>query len=211
MTWDGTAWDPTVTVQWSYDALGLQFVENVDAIAVNHVAGTLIFSTDAQTNLQPRDQLQVLLPGQTTPLTLVENGGHSIGGPVGIQPTDDIDAVCVIDPEVANANRWLGEPLTKKLPLFQMPLSISRYEDGKNVWSVVQITGVPSHAVDVVLEASLNQGGNYYPLGVYSGGPTVQCAFDLAGLPSMPIQFRAHARDSSGGTLSTSWVSRTQF
>ncbi|MEM7204462.1 MAG: hypothetical protein AAF628_29660 [Planctomycetota bacterium] len=108
-------WSPD-TEQWgdpvelySHEDLGLDIDEDVDALAVDLSGGEpkLLLSTAGPA----RDQLLVAFPSRDGAAALVvykSRSGRPVWESLGLQGGDDIDAICDIDPTLADDARFSG-------------------------------------------------------------------------------------------------------
>ena len=121
MTWDpalGTNGDwtsPTVIRTPSDLDLIHPDTDEVDALGYNPAQGTVLFSTKVDANYPGRSQLQVHFPGAQNVLDVTRSTGGGTGsgpmyGGLRITDTDDIDAICGIDPESGNFSAFIGTP-----------------------------------------------------------------------------------------------------
>ena len=111
LDWTGSQWTgPYLYRDWQ--TLGLLTVDDIDALAVDPIRGTTIFST------QVVDQRSQLLINEfvwgTQPLATRESGTTVVSKVTekvgGVDDTTDIDAVCILDPTEFTYSAYFGTP-----------------------------------------------------------------------------------------------------
>ncbi|MFK7742235.1 MAG: hypothetical protein AB8H80_18115 [Planctomycetota bacterium] len=99
-------WLPPVVFR-SYEELGLDPAEDIDALAIDEPNEKILFSVVGTA----RDQflfLQLGADGTPTPIPVVKTDGTTVGSSVGKGGDDDVDAVCTLDPNLETFN--VGNP-----------------------------------------------------------------------------------------------------
>lgn len=102
-TWSGTAWSAPV-VAFTAAQLGLATCEDLDALAVDLYdpqGPQLLFSTKASGCVSQPDEVMFLQCPCTTdavPVPLIYSDGRRVSRDLGVDPGDDVDAICVGDP-----------------------------------------------------------------------------------------------------------------
>ncbi len=129
-------WDPTLgkwgapTVFRTPAELACSEADEVDAIGYNSGQGALIFSTKVDADYPQRAQLEVSFDNTpiSSPMVITANPGEPLWTTLRITDTDDIDAICGIDPEAGQLSSFLGTPVKSSLapPGDFMHLSASR-------------------------------------------------------------------------------------
>jgi len=159
-------------------------VDDVDALAVNETGvgsnGTVIFSTAYRPG-DPASQLQGYDPNSGASGTLRNSNGRKITRRLGaIDDTDDIDAICIFDPEAGMLGTHMGVPtrLFKSSKQF-MGMSVTRGQVGSSQDNlIVQVSGwgaasPTDSSVELMIAVGMHPGQplsnvNWYSLGKQS-------------------------------------------
>jgi len=225
ISWDGSAWSAPV-VHLDYATLELGAADDVDGLAVDPGSGSVIFSTQVALG---RSQLQAY-HANVGRVSLRDGNGALVSVRLGgVDDTDNIDAVCVLDPHagefgthVGTPDRWLAMLPDNK----ELGISVTQHRPaGASVGSaLVQVTGpdLPQASV-MVLYASLDYdprlpwtSATWVPLGLpVAQAPGQQVSeFELAlaqGMVLPEVSVVGVLVDAQGAPLATSWMSRLRI
>lgn len=138
-------WDPGLlawhspAVYRSAAELGLVVgIDEVDAVAVNEGTGLVVFSTQL---VRGRSQLLAKAVGQGV-VALTEQDGTRVTTKIGIiDDRDDIDAVCIIDPEIGLLTTHAANPIADGVANKQIGVGLSVTRAGKLDRWTAQVTG----------------------------------------------------------------------
>ena len=148
-TWDGSQWGDPEVYRTAAD-LDLTASDDLDALAVNALNGVIVYSTQPEPGrsqlLADNGPLAPTLTGLTRTVRAKDGGAKVTRKVKVIDESDDIDAVCISDPEDGVFGKYLGVavPEGAKSPAdTRMGISVTRQYDkslGKDLL-LVQVTG----------------------------------------------------------------------
>jgi hypothetical protein len=150
--WSGTSWSPVYEYKTPADLELAIGEDHLDALAVDPGRGNVIFSIKLRQG-DTRSQLRIHGPlpnGNPTVANLTNYSGQKVTTRIGSNDdTDDIDGVCVLDPEREVLDQYLGFAI-KTLPLAGIPLdpmglSITRARKSGIETLFMQLTGWGPH------------------------------------------------------------------
>lgn len=169
--------------------------DEVDAIGYNSGQGALIFSTKVDANYPQRAQLEVSF-GNTpnnTPMVITANPGEPLWTTLRITDTDDIDAICGIDPEADKLSSFLGTPLSSGLaqPGKVMHLSASRITASPAApdYGMFQVSGwgpMTPQACFTTIVYQKKDASSVHHYGTIARGPTQDTVEIRGPLPALP-------------------------
>lgn len=211
----------------SYAQLGLGQDEDIDALAVDLAREKVLFSCVGNA----RDQLLYydMITDGGAPHTVVKPDGNPVSGEVGKLQTDDIDAVCTLDPHLGDTGQLpvggdafgstCGAPRHGLLGLPSMSGSAYRRFEGSVIRYQTFMVGWPATGPTVSLAfCFLTSGDNIDPVLIGSvhlrdpgeaivGDPqteTIAVPATLA-LTSLPVTFRWFTFDWNTAALDEAW------
>ena len=142
--------------------LRLSAGDEVDALGINAMTGSLIFSTERRPG-STLAQLRTLVrdpQGGAHVNDLKYPGGGAVGPKLKLTIEDDIDSICGLDPEPGAYSYWLGTPADHGPPANSLSLSLAAGRDPASFLDsvVLQVSGwgsaTPSDGI-VFVEAGL--------------------------------------------------------
>jgi len=159
--WNGTMglWG-TPSVHLSYDQLGLDLHDDIDALAVDVLRCKILFSIVKTATSTLRDQLQIVYWTKTDSFStttsvgayVTSDGtgtGESVARRAGVDVDDDIDAVCTIDPgnDGGTGSLTFGSPALVVSPFLKMAAQVYRDKALGGVPTITTVvSGVPTVA-----------------------------------------------------------------
>ena len=197
-------WDPTLgkwgapTVFRTPAQLGCDhpLTDEVDAIGYNSGQGALIFSTKVDANYPQRAQLEVSFGTLSPPMVITANPGEPLWTTLRITDTDDIDAICGIDPEAGQLSSFLGTPLDSGLALpgglMQLSASRNTASPADPDYGVLQVSGwgpMTPQACFTTIVYQKKGASSVQHFGTIARGPmqdTVEIRGPLPGVPTSP-------------------------
>ena len=153
LQWDGSSWGLPFVCRSAADLQLNDPLDDLDALAVDSSSGRIVFSS---TLLPGTSQLRILDPlgdgcdssgsgSSPVVLDLKASSGQSLASHTGSNDiTDDIDAICLIDPEMGVLGTLMGTPNTVPGSSVPTPMGISVTATGNSSGSVtmrVQASG----------------------------------------------------------------------
>ena len=238
ITWNGSTWSDPEPYVWDTE-LDLDGsptgADNVDALAVDPVRNTVVYSTQIKTG---HSQLKFMALDATSPVgsrvTHLSDLGDGSGGLATTRlgsndETDEVDGVCIVDPETDMFGTFLGTPLAQAVPGHELGLSTTLWvPDDKKEHDVSLLASSVLTEKDDTTGLYFLQAGPSAALSVSGYGPTWYwigaATFDDAsqGLGTKqallsyphaalagagPVAFQCVVVDSLGAVVETSWVS----
>ncbi len=220
--WDGASWGAPVRVLQFNKDLGLTPDHDVDALAYDSVYGTALYSTTEY----PGTLSQILAYQDTTECNQpsvaaipYRTGSHLLTNELGLDVSDDVTAICVIDPEPGTADPYLGVKMGfLGSQVGKLGICVERTIDGDNL-STIHLQATGTGGIPQTSDMYVEFFGYQPSTNFFFSQPVSLSPFSVAelripignGLVTGEWVFFAQLRDGSATPLGLSWTTNLEL